>query len=193
MDDYRYNNIKSWLLARVNKKITGNDVTILVDLIKRHPSYDTWKHQVPIGFKIQQKKSLQLLVVFENMKKYRVVSWVACCSDKKRQVVDPLTSAMRHAIRRQINMFKSKNAIKQCVLCNTTKSIEVDHHPLPFCQIKSDFVNNHTAPTAFNYHAKRCVYLFTAKDKPFKLAWQRYHNHHAQYRYLCSTCNKHKK
>ncbi|HSW77013.1 MAG TPA: hypothetical protein VLG50_08195 [Candidatus Saccharimonadales bacterium] len=193
MDINDYNSVKNWLYKNVNKTYDSrciNEYQLLYSLIQQHPMYHQWILKIPISFKIKMVKNIQLFVSFKS-NCYRIVSWVACCSIKKYKKIDPLTSALRYAIRRQILIYKQHHLLKQCALCHNTYHIEVDHHPIKFCDIKTQFLNNVlSVPINFRYHAKCGIYMFLKTDQSFKLAWQRYHKKLAQYRYLCSDCNK---
>lgn len=157
-------------------------------LIKTHPNYSTWKNQKPLKMKIIKKKYIQLHILFEGTKRYRIVSWVQCC--KKVTKKDPLVESMRQSIKRQITIYKNNNLLKQCKICDVTTNIEVDHHPLKFAEIKNDFLLTQVPPMQFTYHPKRGYAMFHKNNALFKKDWQQYHNKHATYRYLCSTCNK---
>ena len=144
MDDI-YNDAKLWLEKRVGQRIgkTSSDFLILVKFLHRHPNFDNWKFQEPSGFQIirNSQKSINLMVKFQGMKKYRVVSWVACAR-KKVIKINSLNSAMRYAIRRQISKFRKSTRFPICELCKSENRIEVDHYPNRFCDIRDDFIEN---------------------------------------------------
>ena len=181
-----YTSTKTWLFEHLGTFKDGYEYDYLYLLIQKHPAYHEWQYNVPLAFKVVKKKSLQLMVSFQ-FNKYRIVSWTRCFKNKK---IDPLTSAMRHAIKRQISIYKNKNMDKVCCVCQSCTKIEVDHYPLKFFKIKEDFMINHIAPIKFNYHPKRGYSMFTKKDAVWKKSWQKYHLKLSKYRYLCSTCNK---
>jgi len=209
-----YDKTKQWLTDHVHRNIFPKDVSefkILSDLIDRHPSKSEWKNQKPTSFKISRSPAngaLVLYVRFENTSNYRIVSWVACAKGKlaKHQEAgnddNKLNGAMRYAIRKQINNYRAANLIQKCALCETTYHIEVDHYPLHFVDIKENFIKMKQAkgdlpPTDFKWHPKKGNFMFkngtkanNYYDKKWKQSWQRYHQSHATYRYLCSTCNK---
>lgn len=182
-----YLELKEWLTLRINKKLETEEYDLLYSLIQKHPSYHDWKFNVPLSFKIIMKNAIQLLVLFKGMKKYRIVSWVNCVKTPKKP--DPLTSAMRQAIRRQITLYKKNNLKKQCLLCESIFKIEVDH-VIKFVFLKNQFLLNHVPPESFAYHPKRGYYMFKKCDLQWKKNWQKYHLKYATYRYLCSPCNK---
>lgn len=199
-----YIELKTWLTLRINKTFVKDsaEYDLLFTLLQKHPSYDKWKFKIPIAFKIIKKNAVQLLVSFIK-NKYRIVSWVSCVKNKSK--IDPLTSAMRQAIKRQISIYKRNNLDKKCVLCESIVKIEVDHI-VKFSLIKNDFLNGIiapvgngltapvgnglSAPTTFDYHPKRGYYMFRKGDIKWKTQWQKYHLKTATYRYLCSSCNK---
>ena len=209
-----YDKTKKWLTEHVHRNIfpsNKEEFQILSDLINRHPSKSEWKNQEPRSFKISRSPgtgALVLYVRFVGLDKYRIVSWVACGKGKLDKSQEPdnidtkLTSAMRYAIRTQIADYKKTHHDKKCVLCSSEKKIEVDHHPLHFVEIKTNFIEmktkkNDQVPTDFNWHPKRGNSVFKTGtkendyyDKKWKQSWQRYHKKYATYRYLCSLCNK---
>ncbi len=213
-----YDKTKTWLENHVHRNYfpRNSEFQILTSLLDRHPSKSNWKYQEPISFKISRMSgngSLVLYVRFSGLSRYRIVSWVACSNMKlkKRQkptsIDDQLNSAMRYAIRRQIFNYKKAHAIKNCVLCSsngipTGNRVEVDHYPKKFKTLKKKFVEiqknkNKPPPTHFDFHPKRGSSMFKDGNKvndyygrKWKQAWQRYHNKHASYRYLCPSHNQ---
>lgn len=178
-----YNELKSWLTLRINKTFTtGEEYDLLFQLLQKHPRYNEWKFKIPKAFKIVMKKAIQLHVLFN---KYRIVSWVNCVKKRK---VDPLASAMRHAIKRQITIYKKNHLDKKCVLCESL-NVEVDH-VIKFVILKNNYINLYSPPTSFNYHSKYGHYMFKKADNHWKKEWQKYHLKNATYRYLYSSCNK---
>lgn len=207
-----YEKTKEWLSHRVNKNIFPKnqpDFNTLSNLINRHPSIKSWQYQVPTSFKVGRSPAngaIVLYVRFDGAKSYRIVSWVACAKGKlaKHQetgnIDNQLNGAMRYAIRRQINNYKSANGNIICCLCGSAYRIEVDHHPIHFVDIKNNYIKANVdklPPNEFNWHPKKGNFMFKNGtkandyyDKKWKQSWQRYHQKYAQYRYLCSTCNK---
>lgn len=183
-----YKDTKCLLYNNIGIYNKGDIFDTLCCLVQKHPNYNEWKYRIPISCKIINKKYIQLHVLFEGTKKYRIVSWVQCCGIKNKK--DPLTSAMRYAIRRQINQYKKLHIEKICILCHSNIKIEVDHYPTKFAEIKKLFLQNNVCPEQFNYHPKRGNYMFHKRDKAWNRKWQLYHKKHASYRYLCSKCNK---
>jgi hypothetical protein len=204
-----YDKTKQWLSQNVHRTFfpsDNNKFMVLKTLLDRHPSKSEWKNPIPRSFKITRSpanKALLLYVKFEGITRYRIVSWKACASGKlekcQKGPENQLNGAMRHAVRVQINKYKKSHPHKICVLCKSTTRIEVDHYPMHFVEIKNAFLKSRKdpPPTDFKWHPKRGNFMFkdgTKEDnyygKRWKQAWQRYHNKHATYRYLCSTCNK---
>ncbi len=209
-----YDKAKKWLADHVHRNYFPRNVlefNTLYKLIDRHPSKRDWKNQVPTSFKISRSPAngaLVMYVRFEGLNKYRIVSWVACAKGKlaKHQQSgnndNKLNGAMRYAVRIQVSNYKKSHPIQECVLCKTSYRIEVDHHPLHFVDIKENFIRMKLGkgglpPANFKWHPKKGNFMFRDGnkandyyDKKWKQVWQRYHKKHAQYRYLCSTCNK---
>jgi hypothetical protein len=192
MTSSNYDETKEWLLNHCNKIYTsGTEYDLLYQLIQKHPSYQNWKYNIPYAFKIVKKQAVKLYISFvmnEKHTRYRIVSWVNCAKGTIRKV-DPLSSAMRQSIKRQIGIYKKNNPNYICILCESTKKIEVDHI-VKFVDLKNQFINNVKVPETFDYHPKRGYYMFKKSDHQFKKQWQKYHLQYASYRYLCSSCNK---
>ena len=207
-----YDEVKEWLGSHTNKTFfpfNKTEFLFLTNLLDKHPSKSEWVNQVPLSFKISRSpgnNALVMYVKFEGAKNYRIVSWVACATGKltKAQTGDDnkLNGAMRYAIRKQINNYRSSHPNQTCVLCQSDYRIEVDHYPRHFVEIKNDFIElkkekGLLPPDDFKWHPKKGNFMFKNGtkandyyDKKWKVAWQAYHNKHAEYRYLCSTCNK---
>ena len=203
-----YDSTKKWLSDRVYRNIFPNDpeFKVLSALIDRHPAKHTWKNQNPISFNISRLTGngvLVLYVKFEGLNKYRIVSWVSCARGKLSKKPDnKFNGAMRYAIRLQVSKYRKNNTNRVCDICDSKYKIEVDHYPVHFVNLKNDFVKiklekDTPPPTEYKWHPKRGNFMFkngtksnNYYDKKWKQSWQRYHNKHASYRYLCSTCNK---
>ena len=209
-----YDKTKAWLSKNLHRNFFPSqqpEFSILVRLLNQHPSIKEWKYQTPLSFKISRSSGTGAIVMyvrFEGLNKYRIVSWVACAKKKlashqtTNNLDNQLNSAMRYAIRSQINKYRNQHPTRICALCNTSHRIEVDHFPKHFVEIKEAFLEmksrkNELPPTNFNWHPKKGNFMFkngtkanSYYDKKWKQSWQRYHNKYAEYRYLCSTCNK---
>ena len=204
-----YDKTKEWLNKHVHKNFFPSNVefSILNNLLNRHPSKNEWANQIPTSFKISRSPGTNALVMyvrFEGLSNYRIVSWVTCARGKlaNKREDNQLIGAMRYAIRKQINNYKNLHPLQVCVLCKTGYKIELDHYPRHFVDIKNDFLliqekKEKPAPTEFKWHPKKGNFIFKNGtkaddyyDKKWKIAWQTYHNKYAEYRYLCSTCNK---
>jgi len=204
-----YEKTKKWLEEHVHKNYfpRNPEFQTLCGLIDRHPSKSEWVNQEPTSFKISRSAgtgSLVLYVRFSGLSNYRIVSWVACSKGKLANNSDEnkLNGAMRYAIRKQISNYRNSHPIQICSICQTTQKIEVDHHPKHFQELRDNFVNmkaekNEGPPAEFKWHPKKGNFMFKNGtkandyyDKKWKQGWQRYHLQHAEYRYLCSLCNK---
>ncbi len=209
-----YDKAKKWLGEHVHRNFfpLNPEFNTLSRLVDRHPSKNEWVNQVPTSFKISRSPgngALVMYVRFEGLSNYRIVSWVACAKGKlaSHQQSDnnnnnKLNSAMRYAIRIQVSNYKKAHPTQVCALCGTGYRIEVDHYLKHFVDIKEDYIKiklerGDPPPIVFKWHPKKGNFMFRDGtkadgyyDKKWKVAWQKYHNTHATYRYLCSTCNK---
>jgi hypothetical protein len=197
---FDYASVKEWLQSHVHQTITiqscASDFELMSQILNCHPDKPKWKHQNPKSFIItrsSKKKSLLDLVQCEGLTSPRLVSWVACAKQKIKKT-DRLTQAMRSAIKPQIHFYREHHHSKNCVICDCTHSIEVDHYPETFASIKHSFINNNVLtqplPTKFNWNGR--YYVFSGKDQHFSNEWEIFHKDRAKYRYLCAKCNQSK-
>jgi hypothetical protein len=192
--------VREWLEAHVNSTVypCHDEFKFMINLLHRHPSFSTWKNQEVSAFRITrsiQKKGIQveILVQLENKQMWRLVSWKSCVSGEYKEPdnMKMLTSAMRYSIRRQISIFRRNNPAKKCAICGVMANLEVDHdtNHKSFKVLRDEFIEkNPNVPTNFDF--VKYNYRFKKSDKAYKRRWQVFHNTNAQYRYLCSTCNK---
>lgn len=221
--DYSVNAVREWLTQRFEtgrKTFTflknKEDFLYLVGLLLRHPARETWKRKDPTSFYItkgKQRKTILLDVAFnpiDEKPKYRVVSWVACATQKLKKSQRPseeaglehITAAMRYAIRRQISNYRRDNPIQRCVLCEEQGiayrgPVEVDHFPERFASLRNRFIERQIkqgrpTPTEFKWHPKRGNNSFASDEasEKWKRSWLKFHRRNADFRYLCPTCNK---
>jgi hypothetical protein len=94
---------------------------------------------------------------------------------------------MRYAIHQQIFDFKNKTTLV-CEICDSTDTIEIDHHTIPFRTLFKNFTDGKVLPTIFNntYYNSAC---FRDEDHLFRCEWESYHKNNASLRPLCKKCN----
>ena len=194
---------KKWLEQRVhctiNPENSPGDFQILCHWIKRHPNYENWKYKIPATFRItrmSKTKYLQMFVKFQNGKRERIVSWRDCITGTKNSKVDPLTSAMRSAIRGQIREWRNLNSFNpKCVVCEiSSKNLEVDHYPIPFRTLKKNFLrqqqtNEMDVKKETTWNCKTGAFQFR-HHSVVEQQWKIYHHMHGKFRWLCGDCNK---
>ena len=193
-----YANVKRFLKTFVHQTIdySHGAFQVFVDTLKCHPDYESWKYKEPLSFKITRsprKKALQVWVLFNGCKRYRMVSWIACCSDRTRPKVDILTQCMRTSIQDQLVDYREQQPIQKCAICEqwSSSSLEVDHYPVMFKTLKKQFLSQFPKselPTASRWNGRR--HVFFKKDEKFEMLWCKYHLQNASYRLLCSKCNQ---
>ena len=105
-----------------------------------------------------------------------------------------LTGAMRYSIRKQITNFKKNNnqfIFKKCTVCHKTTNLQVDHI-IAFSQLQKNFLHNIdplSIPIQFHYNHKTCQPKFKKEHLGFNRRWQFYHQKHANFQWLCRSCN----
>lgn len=103
-----------------------------------------------------------------------------------------INQQLRKAISNQTMAYKKANYrprdINFCQCCHktlTSKDVQVDHYPVPFCDIVNDFMNEQS----LTYDT------ITDDEKGKNIEWSilndfsSYHNDRAQYRLTCQECN----
>jgi len=113
------------------------------------------------------------------------ISRNACCNNNGKKTYNNLSPAMREAIEDDINLFRS-SAILECVFCNSTNNLHVDHI-IHFKKLQIDFLSINEAPTTFD----KCPITLKSilKEGDFKKKWIEYHKENATLRILCRDCN----
>ena len=141
-------------------------------------------------------KSLLLQVKVDRCARWLRISWRKG-SVTKRKDPDPLQSAFRQAVGRQIMIWKrAHHGQAVCVQCNQQPSrsfkLHADHKDPSFLALTQTFLTLHTlAPIGFD-HARRGGRKFKKEDNTFKNKWQTFHRRHATLQWLCRRCNLHK-
>lgn len=194
--------IRDLLQKHVHRTI-NREHDAFIDLLEIMMAQDKWLDKLDTiqAFKVtrsRQNKSLILQVKVDKANRFLTVSW-RNGSSKKRKVEDPLQSAFRHAIYRQIMLWKKINsASAECVECKDInhlhKKLQADHKDPLFIQLTKDFLENpinKEVPMEFDYH--KCGRKFKKRDNRFKQRWQNYHRQHATLQWLCRKCNLSKK
>jgi hypothetical protein len=195
-----YDVAKAWLQSKVHTRVSPNcqeDFDLMSKILEQHPNFINWKHQTVEYYIITRspkKKALQVLIKFEGLKTPRLVSWVACVTQKIRKI-DQLTQSMRSAIAYQMTEYRTRHPVKKCALCECDYEprIEVDHYPILFSTIKKMYLEQFTeidsvVPKTFRFCQSR--FCFKQEDMNWQVAWEQFHLNHARYRYLCDKCNQ---
>lgn len=192
------------LLQKHVHRIINREHDAFVDILEIMMGQEKWldKLETIKAFKITRSRlnrSLILQVKVNNFSRFLTVSWRKG-SGKKRKEEDPLQSAFRQAIYRQILLWKkiNKNGA-ECVECKDTHhmylKLQADHKEPSFLQLTKDFLSleiNKDVPTEFDYHYK-CGRKFKKLDNRFKIRWQNYHRKNMRLQWLCRSCNLKKK
>ena len=188
------------LLQKHIHRIINREHDAFVDLLEIMMAQEKWldKLETIQAFKVTRSKlnkALILQVKVDNFNRFLTVSW-RNGSSKKRKEDDPLQSAFRQAIYRQIALWKRINGFgAECVECKDTQHLHLklhaDHKDPSFLQLTKDFLAkpiNQSPPTEFDFNRK-CGKKFKKKDNLFKQRWQNYHKCHMSLQWLCRTCN----
>jgi hypothetical protein len=191
--------IRALLQTHVHRVI-NREHDAFVDFLEIMMAQSQWLDKLDTiqAFKITRSrlnKALSLQVRVGTRAKYYTVSWRKGGS-RRRKEQDPLQSAFRQAIHRQIQQWRDVSKPGTCVECEDTdhlhKKLQVDHKEPQFLQLTRDFLTkpiNQNPPTSFDYHYKTKGKKFKKKDNRFKQRWQNYHRKNAVLQWLCRDCN----
>ena len=93
----------------------------------------------------------------------------------------------RESIVPQILEYKNNNTIPHiCPLCNSALiEPEVDHYPLKFCDIVSDFMNSNN----ISFETVQVNNRSKIIDRTILSDFANYHRNQAEYRIICKACN----
>lgn len=120
---------------------------------------------------------------------------VPLTSSSTTDVYKKLTGAMRYSIRKQIRDFQKQHRLnRQCRNCSSLLHLQVDHCTVPFVDIQKNFLKHCeeksiSIPTTFNFSRSTCQPKFKKIDIGFNRRWQNFHKKHADFQWLCKTCN----
>lgn len=161
-------------------------------LFKRHSDYPEKFNgltDIKIIYNPVFKSQLEVIIVIRRGRVYEseAVSVLNNCITGKPK--DNLTVAMRNSIFPQIAQFKN-NSIMECVLCNNTKNIHIDHHEPQFIDLKTEFLSiwKGPLPNIFDEDVGH-LNIFSKKDNKFEKSWIEFHRTNATLRVLCKKCN----
>ena len=182
---------KKILLTMVHRTINRQDdrFTLLEKIMSRQSQWEEKLDNI-ISFRITRRrkyKSLLLQLKVKNCNRWLTVSWRKGIT-KEIKEINPLYSAMRNSIRRQITMWRKKHMNElYCAECGSKTFLQVDHKFPSFYTIRNDFLAKEIKPTIFDH----CSFGFKFKklDSAFKKRWQQFHKSNATYQWLCKSCN----
>ena len=156
--------IRNLLEKHVHRTINREHDTF-IDILEIMMAQEKWLNKLDTikAFKITRSrlnKALLLKVMVNNCSRWLTVSW-RNGSTKKRKEENPLQSAFRQAIYRQIQLWKKIFGPGVCNECKDTQhahlKLHVDHKEPTFIQLTKDFMkqfNIKDIPQDFDYHYK---------------------------------------
>jgi hypothetical protein len=180
-----------------------NQYRILIELLKRHPDWNS-KSENMCNIKIvnnKYKTGLEVIIIKNDGE--IDISWKSTINGKSKSQEEKLKDAMRSCLDEQLSNFRNlkKNCrLYYCEKCYINQKLQVDHNDeknSEFGKLASDFLKNFkqkntnlTIPNDFGdlndgTHRK----CFLEKDSVFKNEWLEYHYQHAILRILCHNCN----
>lgn len=195
--------IRSLLSRYLNHIVTqeNQEFPLFINILRPQTQWQEKLHHV-VAFTVRKsrvnKRALLLKVRTVKATKFSTVSWRRAihkkprksqCTDEKRNLI----SAMRQAVRFQINKWRRSNIHnKRCALCQSILQLEVDHETPLFSELTSTFlstVDPAFVPAEFAYSGKTCARKFRKQDALFSGKWKAFHKTNAKLRWLCKPCN----
>lgn len=182
------------------KTFHPDNYNILIELLKRHPEFES-KSQNMCNLKIQQNKlsrqrAYEVLIINHDGTTTDI-SWAHdVIKGKSKPKNIQLNEAMRSSVNEQILDFRRKNEIKSCEICGNIENLDVDHNDeknSSFSELVCNFLDenkNIEPPNIFgqlNDGTNRTCFL--EKDNVFREKWIEYHRKNAKLRMLCHNCN----
>jgi hypothetical protein len=170
-----------------------NDYNVFLDLFKNHPEYPQKIDGIIDVCIVRNKmnpKYYELNIIKEDGT-IDNISYLSCCKVQHDEMKN-LKSAMRYAIKPQIDHYRSNN-VNVCQSCNSSKNIEIDHFDPSFKKLYTDFIEiNPNIPKEFQdtYFNSAC---FKEEDREFEESWCQHHLKYAKLQCLCKKCNLSKK
>ncbi len=167
-------------------------------LIKRHPEYESKKGVGIGGIIIKRDYNNSIAMDLKRTDGTVIdISWVACVTSKGASEKENLISAMRFAVKKQIDQFRD-NAQRShpppiCGICCNPIPPSHDmhvHHCPRFEELAEAFIkDNCPSPTQFEDDIGTNQAKFTLADNIYSKRWQAYHRAHANLLTTHSKCN----
>ena len=192
------------LLQKNIQRIVNHDDELFSNLLEIMKEQKQWLDKLNTiqSFRITKSKlnkAIILQVRVDKITRWLTVSWRKGTKIKRKEI-DPLQSALRQAIYRQIYLWKKINILNsECFICKEIKNknikLHVDHKEPSFIKLTKDFLENSinkNIPINFDFHYK-CGRKFKKEDYLFKKRWQSYHKQNSNLQWLCQKCNLTKK
>ncbi len=184
-----------------NEEIIQNN--IIKELVKYHPTKKIDTNNVE-WFKMLYRKpynNLSLHYKYKNNIKIDDISWKLCIRNlfdkynKDEEYIKDVLSAFRNEIfegtRKKYYIENTKNNVGICDDCLIqTTNIDIDHYPQPYKLILNKFMEKKNI-NLYNINVyENNINMIKIEDKNLSKEWLYFHDNIAEYRLLCSSCNK---
>ena len=116
-------------------------------------------------------RNKSIYIMIDDIWQTESVSWVRCCSMKRKTNLQRLNVDLRTAVVDTVQSFKQGICAQnmKCAICGSTKNLQVDH-VVPFRRIRDEFVSTGLPMSE----------------------WKRFHDERAALQMLCAVCNNRK-
>lgn len=165
-------------------------------LVKRHPEYESKKGAGIVGIIIKRDYNNNIAMDLKRTDGTVIdISWVTCVTSKGASEKENLISAMRFAVKKQIDQFRHNARLSHriCGICSNPILPSYDmhvHHCPRFEELAEVFIReNYPSPTQFEDDIETNQAKFTLADNIYSKRWQAYHRAHANLMAIHSRCN----
>jgi len=168
--------------------------TMLFDAVERHPARDEKIGAGVARFLVRRnvKNPRAAETWIERVDGSRIdFSWRKCATGRATSVASKLRSALREAVRSQIDAFRWTADATRCAMCDRKLDGDPGHvdHIIPFETLVRDFLSTAPPPPVAFDDGDACQAIFRPDDATFAAAWVAFHARHAQLRLVHARCN----
>ena len=183
---------------KVGTVLQGEQLSVMEDLIRRHPTYDEMSLPDDLKFRIWSDPYKNKTYQVRGHHEWEVFSYLKCIkgATKSKNHRSNVISAARREIRDQIVAFRKAKEIDNLYICEIcgkkTNDVDIDHNfeVITFQRLLDDFLKS--KKTTYDQikitHIPTGGHVLTSPDE-----WATYHQENAILRCICRDCHRGKK
>jgi len=169
-------------------EVKNNDFKFLLELFKRHPSYNEKRGSGIAKILVGPNPSGASHIVLKRTDGTEIdISWKICISGRERSLNSVQKEILRNSIKDQIIEFGEKTP-QICNICDSyfCAKFEIDH-VIPFKTLVANFTKNTVLPT--RYKEVKYGHEFHDDDIELETQWRQFHLENAKLQKVCKTCH----